>query len=121
MDENTALIARAEALLERCTFYGYEWAVRQSHGGVHLQATYSEPDIYTGATETQHTRRWLLSPAMTDSEIVQTAFKCALTSFEHRAREGFTFRGARIFGPHFDVNDLVSLCATGRENAGGRR
>lgn len=33
MAENAALIARAESLLERCTFYGYEWTVRESHGG----------------------------------------------------------------------------------------
>jgi hypothetical protein len=86
-----------------------------------MQGHYIDKDIYTGKMEAQFTRKWLLSPAMTDSEIVQTAFKLCMTSFEHRCREGFRFMGARIFGPHFDVDDLVKLCKDGREDAGGRK
>ena len=46
---------------------------------------------------------------MTPSELVQTALKCVLTSLEHEAREHFTYRGAAIFGPHFDVEALVRI------------
>lgn len=97
----------------------YTFNVRESHGGVFLQARYTEPDTYSGVPESQLTRKWLLSPYMTKSEVIQTAFKCCLTSMEHRAREGFRYKGARVFGPHFDVDDLVGLCRH-RENAGGR-
>jgi len=76
----------------------------------HLQGTYVEGDIVTGDRMDQHTRKWRLSTHMTKSELVQTAFKCYLTSMEHRAREGFTYKGRRIFGPHFDVDALVELC-----------
>lgn len=55
-------------------------------------------------------RKWLLSPRMTKSEIVQTAFKAVLTAVEHETRELFTYKGKRIFGPHFDVDALEQIC-----------
>jgi hypothetical protein len=75
-----------------------------------LRAQFTAKDIVTGEPAVQHTRKWLLSEHMTRSEIVATALKCVLTSEEHEAREDFTYRGQRIFGPHFDVEYLVSLC-----------
>ena len=118
---NQTWVNSVRALLQHVEFPGYAFVVKESHNsGVCLQAHYDEPDTYTGEPATQWTRKWLLSPYMTDSEIVQTAFKLCLTSMEHRTRESFKYQGRRIFGPHFDVNDLVRLCADGRENAGGR-
>ena len=114
-----ALIQRAQDLIKQITFPGYEFDVRHGHGGVFLQAKYVESDAYSGVPEMQFTRKWILSPHMTDSEIVQTVFKCCYTSFEHRCREFFLYKGKRIFGPHFDIEDLVALCQH-RENAGGR-
>ena len=116
----TMLIERAEAILADVTFGDYHFEVRAGHGGVFLRASYMEPDVYSGVVERQETRKWLLSPHMTKSEIVQTAFKCCWTSFEHRCREGFLYKGRRVFGPHFDVDDLWNLCDD-RENAGGRK
>jgi hypothetical protein len=121
MSESSDLVQRAQALLERVEFLDYAFDVRHGHGGVFLQASYTDPDTYTGEPSVQHTRKWLLSPRMTASEIVQTAFKLCLTSMEHRTREAFKFKGARIFGPHFDVEDLVVICRGGLENAGARK
>lgn len=120
MTINDKLVARALDVYANVRFMDYRLIVRESHGGVHLQAVYSEPDTYTKDPSQQTTRKWLLAPQMTDSELVFTAFKCCSTSFEHRAREAFTYKGARVCGPHFDVEDLVRLCEGGRENAGGR-
>jgi hypothetical protein len=118
---NAKLIERARDILKDVQFFQYGFNVRESHGGVFLQGVYTDNDIYRGVPEAQFTRKWLLSPEMTESEIVSTAFKLCLTSMEHRTREGFMYKGARIYGPHFDVNDLVRLCtAEGRESAGGR-
>lgn len=114
-------VRRFEAVLSLVEFPGYRFFVAQGHGGIYLRASYEEPDVYSKVVSVQLTRKWLLSPLMTDSEVVLTAFKCAATSFEHRARENFTYRGARVCGPHFDVEDLVRLCKSGRENAGGRK
>lgn len=117
-----ALIARADVLLSSIHYLDHVFTVRAGHGGVFLQATYWEKDaIDPVQIEPQATRKWLLSPAMTDSEIVLTAFKCCLTSAEHRCREAFHYKGARICSPHFDVEDLVRLCQTeGRADAGAR-
>lgn len=97
-----------------CSYYGYEFSIaRDSRGAIYLQASYWEPDTVTLDVDRQLTRRWFLNPEMTRSEIVQTAFKCIMTSHEHRAREWFKYRGNPIFGPHFDVDALWSLCAAG--------
>lgn len=66
------------------------------------------PEFNTG-------RKWRISPHMTKSEIVGTAFKAYLTWVEHEARESFQYRGQSIFGPHFDVDTMVNLAAE-REN-----
>ncbi len=94
-----------------CGYPGYEFLVRKDgRGEFYLQGGYMEPDTVTGEREWQLTRRWFLSPQMGQSEIVQTVFKCLITSLEHRAREWFTYRGQPVFGPHFDVEALVQLC-----------
>jgi len=113
-------ISSITEILKEVDFYGYVIEAKtDGRGDMYMQGLYFEEDVYTDNVEAQHTRKWLLSPLMTDSEIVQTAFKLCITSMEHRTREGFTYKGARVFGPHFDVEDLVTLCKD-RENAGGR-
>jgi len=107
-------IDQMRALVALCSFQGYLLAVLEGHGGIYLQASYEDSDIVTGKREWQFTRKWLLSPSMTRSEIVQTCFKLVMTSMEHRAREGFTYRGKRVFGPHFDVEALWQICADKR-------
>ncbi len=74
-----------------------------------LRAGFKAPCIITGKLEFQFTRDWLLTEKMTRSEIVATALKCVLASEEHEAREDFIYRGQRIFGPHFDVDQLHAL------------
>ena len=87
-------------------FPGYTFEVHLSgRGEQYLRATFCVE------TFTHHTRRWLLSPAMTKSEVVQTALKCVLAAVEHEAREAFTYRGRAIFGPHFDVDVLWDAAA----------
>lgn len=108
---------QAEAILSHVRFPGYAFYVK---GGftearpAYLQAAFMAPcNVDGGAPVTQTTRKWQLSAHMTPSELVQTALKCVLTSLEHEAREQFTYRGAAIFGPHFDVEQLVALCGRG--------
>lgn len=103
------------AIIGRCTFPEYEFKVEvDGRGATYLQASYYEPDTVTGEVEQQFTRRWFLSPQMANSEIVQTAFKCVLTSMEHRTREWFHYKGEPVFGPHFDVEALYKMCRAGK-------
>lgn len=52
-------------------------------------------------------RKWRLSPHMTPGEVVQTALAATLAAVEHEAREGFTYKGVALFGPHMDVDKLA--------------
>ena len=111
---------QVEHLLSQIHFQNYKFSLIKAGARWYIQAAYPEDDVYTGLPALQFTRKWYISEYATDSEIVQTVFKCCLTSMEHRTREEFTYKGARVYGPHFDVEDLVQLCKT-RENAGGRK
>jgi hypothetical protein len=98
-----------------CGYPGYEFIVkRDGRGEMFLQGGYMEPDTVTGVPEWQLTRRWFISPTMGKSEIVQTVFKCVMTSMEHRAREWFTYKHEPVFCPHFDVDALHELCRDGK-------
>lgn len=104
-------LSRMREVIGLCSHPEYEFAVVvDGRGEIYLQAAYTEPDVDTLKPERQLTRRWFLSPEMTESEIVQTAFKCVMTSMEHRAREWFRFAGNQVFSPHFDVHALWQLC-----------
>ncbi len=58
-------------------------------------------------------RKWFLSPYMTKSEVINTAFMAALAAEEHECREFFKYNGQPIYGPHWDVDKLAGLMATG--------
>lgn len=107
-------IGKANHILAQVRFPGYSFNVHgdfEGHAPTYLQAVFAAPDNDDFPfVRPHHTRKWLLSRHMTNSELVQTAFKCVLTSIEHEARELFTYRGARVFGPHFNIDDLVSVC-----------
>lgn len=98
-------------IINQCSFWDYKFNLEvDGRGAIYLQASYDEADVDTGVTEKQCTRRWFISPEMSKSEIVQTVFKCALTSMEHRTREWFKYKGRSVFGPHFNVDVLYEAC-----------
>lgn len=104
-------LSEMQAIVDECKYADYDFCVTEDRrGALYLQAKYDEADVDTGIVETQFTRKWLLSPMMTKSEIVQTVFKCCITSMEHRCREWFRYKGKAIFGPHFDVDALHAIC-----------
>ena len=65
----------------------------------------------TGKPMKWKSRKWFLTPYMTKSEIIQTAFKAVLTAQEHEVREQFKYCGLSVFDPHYDVDELVKLRA----------
>jgi len=100
--------------LQDVKFRDYEFMAEHTGTRMYLQGQYYEPDILTGEVRLQKTRKWLLSEHMTKSEFIQTVFKCALTSMEHRTREHFLYKGERVYSPHYDVDALVELCQAKR-------
>lgn len=104
--------ADAALWLKDVSYHDYTFEVEHNLDwtSFYLQGWYVDRDIATGDTAIQRTRKWQLSQHMTKSEFIQTVFKCALTSAEHRVREGFLYKGKRVYSPHFDVDALHGLC-----------
>jgi len=105
-----------------CGVGGVDWMIRalryplaDGSDNLFIQLRYVEADIITGDPADQHGRKWYISSHSTKSEVVQTILKACLTSAEHMIREHFMYRGARVFGPHFDVDQLVTLSTGGSE------
>ncbi len=74
-----------------------------------IVAEFSATCSVKGTIEPQKSRKWEISQYATDSEIVQTCFKAVMTAMEHEIREHFKFQGEAVFGPHFDVLELVKF------------
>jgi hypothetical protein len=105
------IIKRFSDVLTHVTFPGITFHVlwKSKSNYFYLQIKFEAACNITGNTEVWKGRKWLLSQHMTDSELVQTAFKAVLTAMEHETREKFKFMGQSIFDPHYDVNLLVEL------------
>lgn len=84
----------------------FSFLVGQDSSRAYLQVRFSADG------EIWHGRKWLLSPHMTKSEVIQTAFKAVLTAIEHEAREHFLYKDRPVFGPHFDVDALHATLST---------
>jgi hypothetical protein len=101
-------------LLDAITYKeGWRFDVYATNGQLYLQAVFPAPCAISGREQIQKGRKWLLSPHMTTSEFVATVFKACLTAEEHEARECFTYRAYRVYGPHLDVEDLVTALRSG--------
>lgn len=77
-----------------------------------LQMQYMEPDVDSSNPEPvlQSTRKWYISPFMTESEVVETAWACVCRSMMHVASEHFTYLGRRVYSQHFDVQARLEMC-----------
>lgn len=128
--------ARFADIIERIEFRDWRWRLGQDTDRCWLQIEFDAPDSFDSCvcepqpalvcvrgtigcpsehdTEVQRGRKWFLSEHMTDSEVVQTALVAVLAATEHEAREDFRYRGAAIFGPHYDVEALYYLATENR-------
>lgn len=101
-------------ILDEVSYPGWKFRVFNDGARPYLQIRCPEGVCnVTGEPMSWGSRKWLLSPHMTRSEVVQTAFKAAMTAMEHELREQFTYRGEAVFGPHFDVDHLVEMAKAG--------
>ena len=106
-------LAEAKEILSRVRYrQGWFFNVADRGDYLTLQVRFSAPDLVTGCPEYQNGRKWLVSRYSTPSELVTTAFKAVLTAEEHEIRESFRYRGKMIFGPHFNVEALVSVAGS---------
>ena len=79
-----------------------------------IHVEYYEVDVTKGAgaePELQKSRRWIIEPDADENEIVNTCFACVMRSYDHVVQEHFTYQGARVFSPHFEIHDRLQLAA----------
>lgn len=77
-----------------------------AEGGWYYQIECERPDTFTGVMGKGHGGKARLGVHMTQNELVQCAWGLFRGYFEHEAREGFQWKGRRIFGPHIDSDAL---------------
>lgn len=75
-------------------------------GRIYLQIQCERIDTITKVLGKGRGGKAYLSPHMTDSEIIQTAFGLYKAYWEHEARETFIWRERRPFGPHIATEAL---------------
>lgn len=97
------------SILHHCKFPGMTFNSKSEGNKTYLQVSFSAYNPETGLQEQWKGRKWLLSEHMTESEVVQTAFKAVVTALEHEAREYFQYKDRAVFGPHIDVNALWGI------------
>lgn len=103
---------KIQHILSQISYKDWKFHLDQSGSIIWMQIRFMAPDNSNpGRLELQHGRKWVLSPHMTKSEVVQTALLAVLTAEEHEAREQFTFRGEETFNPHFDIDRLHQLAS----------
>lgn len=78
-------------------------------GRLYFQIACDRPDTFTGQMGEGRGGKAYLSPHMIKDEMVQLALGLFLGYVEHEAREGFLYKGRRIYGPHLKVDNLWKI------------
>ena len=100
------------AILAKVKYPGLEFETMTEFGRPFLRVTCpGGVDTQTGECWSWNGRWWRLSPHMTVSEVVGTAFKAVITALEHEARESFLYKGQPIYDAHLDVEQLAKVRA----------
>jgi hypothetical protein len=115
----SAVLAKAEdeidpvAVLSAVNYKDWKLRVEfDSVGRQYMRWSWEARCAKTGMPVLVTSRRWWISPEMTESELVQTALLAALTAEEHETREHFTYQGKRVFNPHVSIQGLLQVCET---------
>ncbi len=75
-------------------------------GRFFFQITCWRRDVVTGEMGYGYGGKAYLSEHASDSELVQTIFGLYRAYWEHEARETFSWKGRRVFGPHISTEAL---------------
>jgi hypothetical protein len=103
-------LEEVRAIIDSIEFVDRKFRVEPLGGGFFLQVQYMEADINTGVMAQQNARKWYVSAHSTETEVVETAFKACRVSMDHVLKEHFTYKGRRVYSPHFDIKARLELC-----------
>ena len=81
--------------------------------GFLLQVSATIPNNhFSGEISEQKGGKYYISSHAIDEEIVGTLFKAVQDFLIHEAREGLTYQGVEIYGPHYPLNALMVMGST---------
>lgn len=100
----------AISILDKIQYKHWKFCPHKNGDLMYFNLLFWTPTGANGTLEPQHSRKWILSEHMTESEIVQTAFKAILTAEEHETREQFLYENVAVFNPHIAVSVLKAIC-----------
>lgn len=103
-----------QSILSEVKFMDWELRLLEKGDGFLIQWVFMDFDVEnpTAGLVPQHCRKWYISPYSTTTEIVETAWKAAWIAILHETKEKFTYKGRRIYSPHFDVEARITMCDT---------
>lgn len=78
-------------------------------GKLWVQVGTNRPDTYTGEMAIGKGGKAKVSEFATHDEVVKKIFGLCLAYTEHETREGFKWRGRRVFNPHVTIEALHSV------------
>lgn len=99
------------AIVANCQFNDWTFFVGND-GRTYLQVLFKDKDRISGEESIQRCRKWYLSDHMVNSEVVRTAYKAVEAAVIHEAQEAFKYRGARVYNPHLDLDQLADAILT---------
>lgn len=95
-------------VLSNITYQDFDLVAEPVGDGNHVvYVRHMETDHVSGERKVFKGRRWFVHSDMDKSDLVRTCFAAVLAWQEHEIREEFTYKGADIFNPHFDVDVLA--------------
>jgi hypothetical protein len=96
-------------IVSHIKFKDWKFRIDEKNGVPFMQIIFEGKCNITGVVETQYSRKWMLSYHMVNSEVVRTAYKAAEAAMLHEVEEAFTYKGARIYNPHMDLDEMVEF------------
>jgi hypothetical protein len=119
MGQPKLTLAQVQEALQDVKFMDRKFLVMEKGDGFLIQMSYMEEDVDnpgSGPME-QKTRKWYTSPYMTETELVETCWAMVCRSQMHIAGEHFTYKGRRVYSPHFDIDARIAMCDEGKFDA----
>lgn len=103
-------IESIKAVIADCQYNDWMFRVDTNEGGTpYVQVLFKDKDRISGKEEIQRCRKWMLSYHMGNSEVVRTVFQAIQGAVAHEVNEAFKYKGARIFNPHMDYDELAQV------------
>lgn len=92
----------------RCACLGVEFEIEYQDN--YIRIVYTPPvDSDDWQIGNWKGRKWLISPDMSDDQIVKTVYAAFEQAVKHEIMKGFTIKGVTLFNPNVDFRELLKI------------